>query len=223
MSGDLPLPPQLITNARMFYVSWVPADPAAAAALLPAGLTPADDKAIFLNQYCVDADEQTSHFGAYSLTYMGLDLAGLDLADGTPGRFWTHYYNSNDVMRAYAANAGIPAGAGRTVLGLNGDTLVATTEADGVPVIRSEVTAGSEIAEVSRGHLRYIIEKDGTLESGRYAYVGDMVAPFEVRSIEFLAEDHPTWALRPASPLEITFGFYSPRASFCYPGGVEPL
>ena len=61
------------------------------------------------------------------------------------------------------------------------------------------------------------------MESGRYAYVGDIVAPFEVLSFEFLAPDHSSYSLRPADPLEITFGFYSPSSSFCYPGGVEPL
>ena len=83
------LPPQLITNARMLYFCWVPADPATTAALLPAGLTPAQDKAIYINQYCVDTDAQTSHFGAYSLTYMGLDLAAFidafrDFANSSP-------------------------------------------------------------------------------------------------------------------------------------------
>ena len=30
-------------------------------------------------------------------------------------------------------------------------------------------------------------------------------------------------ALRPAEPLQVTFGFYSPSISFCYPGGEGPL
>jgi len=79
------------------------------------------------------------------------------------------------------------------------------------------------IGESVRGHLRYITQNDGILESGRYAYVGDIVAPFDVLSFEFLAPGHSSYALRPADPLEITFGFYSPNSSFCYPGGVEPL
>lgn len=223
MTQDKFLPPQLVTQARMLYLCWVPADPDAAAALLPSGLKPADNGAIYLNQYVVDRPEQTSHFGAYSLTYMGLDLAGLDLADGTPGRYWTGYYNSNAGMRGYAAESGIPAEEGKTVLELNGDRLIATTESGGVPIIRTEAIAGSSVAEHARGHLRYIVQQDGTLMSGRYAYVGDMADPFEVLSVEFLDPNHPTWAIRPASSLEITFGFYSPCASFCYPGGVEPL
>ena len=123
----LPLAPQLIVNSRMLYFCWVPEDPAAAAALLPEGLAPAENQAIFINQYVVDRDEQTSHFGAYSLTYAGLDLAGLDLEDGTPGRWWTHYLNSNPVMCDYAAKRGVPAVPGRTTLDLDGDRVTATS------------------------------------------------------------------------------------------------
>ena len=218
------LPPQLVTNARMLYFCWVPADPAAAAALLPAGLSPARDKAIYINQYVVDREEQTSHFGAYSLTYMGLDLDGLDLDDGTPGRFWTHYFNSSPGMRAYAAERGIPAEAGKTELVIVDDVLSATTAAgDGTLLFRTTARVSEAVGESVRGHLRYITKSGGGLESGRYAYVGDIVAPFELQSLEFLAPDHPSYALRPADPLEITFGFYSANASFCYPGGVEPL
>jgi hypothetical protein len=223
MSQEL-RPPQLITNSRMLYFCWVPADPAACAALLPAGLTPAENKAIYINQYVVDSDAQTSHFGAYSLTYMGLDLDGLNVDGDTPGRFWTHYFNSNPGMRAYAAERGIPAESGKTELALAGGLLTATTYlGDGTALFRTTVHLSEEIGESVRGHLHYITELDGALESGRYAYVGDIVTPFEVRAIEFLVPEHPSYALRPAEPLDITFGFYSPNASFCYPGGVEPL
>jgi hypothetical protein len=40
--------------------------------------------------------------------------------------------------------------------------------------------------------------------------------------MEFLDPEHPIYALRPADPLEVTWGFYSPNASFCYPGGEGP-
>jgi hypothetical protein len=219
----LPLAPQLIVNSRMLYFCWVPEDPAAAAALLPDGLTPAENQAIFINQYVVDGDEQTSHFGAYSLTYAGLDLAGLDLEDGTPGRWWTHYLNSNPVMRDYAAKRGVPAVPGRTALTLEGDRLTATTFADDRPVIRSVARVGAGIADTARGHLRYITAVDGRLMSGNYAYVGELADGFELLSLEFPAPDHSCHALRPKSPLEVTFGFYAPRSSFCYPGGDGPL
>ena len=219
----LPLAPQLIVNSRMLYFCWVPEDPAAAAALLPGGLTPAENQAIFINQYVVDSDDQTSHFGAYSLTYAGLDLAGLDLEDGTPGRWWTHYLNSNSVMRDYAAMRGVPAVPGRTTLSLDGDKVTATTYAGEQPIIRSTARVGSGLAETARGHLRYITAVDGRLMSGNYAFVGEIADGFELLSLEFLAPNHSCHALRPATPLEVTFGFYGPRVSFCYPGGAGPL
>jgi len=95
--------PQLITAARMLYAVWLPADPDAAAALVPEGLRAAEGAPVYLNQYVVDDAAQASGgahpdgFGAYSLTYLGIDLAGLDTEDGTPGRWWTHYFNSRNV------------------------------------------------------------------------------------------------------------------------------
>ncbi|MEK8105756.1 hypothetical protein NKG94_12535 [Micromonospora sp. M12] len=64
---------------------------------------------------------------------------------------------------------------------------------------------------------------DGRPHSGNYPFVAWPVDPFEVESLEFLEPDHPVYALRPADPLEIVWGFYSPRASFAYPGGESVL
>ena len=58
--------PQMVMNSRMLYTSWIPADPRAAAALLPEALEPAANGAIYMNQYVVDRAEQTTGFGAYS-------------------------------------------------------------------------------------------------------------------------------------------------------------
>lgn len=222
--SEIPKAPQLVVNARMLYICWVPADPDACAALLPAGLAPAPNKAIFLNQYVVDRAEQTSHFGAYSLTYMGLDLDSHEVDADTPGRWWTHYINSSALVRSYAAERGIPATAGSTTLDLEGSSLVATTRAeDGTELIRSTARVGDQVGDIARGHLRYITQIDGNLVGGLYAFVAGLATPFEVESVEFLAPDHPTYALRPADPLEVTFGFCTSSGSFCYPGGVEPL
>src|SRR6059058_2024354 len=117
----------------MLYVVWLPADADAAAALVPDGLEAAAGSPVFLNQYVVDDASQTSNaasddgFGAYSLTYLGVDLAGLDTEDGTPGRWWTHYFDSSPNMIRYAAAHGVPAGTGETDLDLSGGTLTATT------------------------------------------------------------------------------------------------
>ncbi|RLP92663.1 hypothetical protein EAD89_08495 [Micromonospora sp. BL4] len=204
----------------MIYFGWVPADPEAVAALVPPGLKPAPNRQVFMNQYVVDDAAQTSGFGAYSLTYLGPDLSGVDAPDGvTPGRWWTHYFNSSPVVRAYAAARGVPATVGTTTIEVRGRRLVATTEADGVPVIRTTARVGRTGDAVNQGQLRYFTQVDGRLVGGNYPFVAAPVDPFEVESLEFLEPDHPVYALRPAEPLEFVWGFYSPRSSFAYPGG----
>ena len=216
--------PQLVTNSRMLYFTWIPADPDAVRALVPSSLELADGAQCFINQYVVDESDQTSGFEAYSLTYAGADLKGHDTPDGAiPGRWWTHYFNSNADMRAYASQRGVPAGPGETTLEIADGILTATTSADGTPVIRTTARVGDEIAVVGRGQLRYLTDVDGTLTSGLYPFNAGLVQPWEVLSFEFLEPSHPVYALRPAEPLQVTWGFYSPNASFCYPGGEGPV
>lgn len=222
--------PQLIVGARMLYLVWLPEDPGAAAALVPDELQAAPGSPVFMNQYVVDDAGQTSNaasdegFGSYSLTYLGVDLAGLDTEDGTPGRWWTHYFDSSENMIRYAAAHGVPAGSGETQLELQGGQLVATSKVDGEPAIRT--TARVELGTPGHvtGQLRYVTRVDGTLVSGRYPFVMDAAETFEVGSVEFLDGGPDSLrALRPADPLQVTFGFYSPSISFCYPGGEGPL
>jgi len=219
-------PPQLVINSRMLYSSWIPADPTATAALLPARLKPAANRAVYMNQYVVDSAEQTSGFGAYSLTYLGVDLAGHTAPDGvTPARFFTHYFNSAESMRRYVKERGVPATEGTTVLELTGEKLVATTSAQGVPIIRTVARVGSRISAVARGQLAYVTQVGGKLMGGNYLYVGEIADSFELLSLEFLAPDHPVYALRPSTPLQRVEGWcwYSPRDSFAYPGGEYEL
>lgn len=221
--------PQLITNARMLYLVWRPADPAACAAFLPEGLAAADPPAVYINQYVVDDPMQTSNgadpegFGAYSLTYLGVDLAGLDTEAGVPGRYWTHYWNSSPNMIRYALEHGVPASAGRTTLELDGETLLARSFVGERELIRT--TARTRVGSPARatGQLRYVTVVDGELVSGRYPFVADLAEEFEVVSLEFLADEGGVSALAPADPLEVTFGFYSEAISFCYPGGEGTL
>ncbi len=221
--------PQLITDARMLYLVWLPADPAAAAAFLPASLSAAPGSPVFLNQYVVDDGGQTSNgadsegFGAYGLTYLGVDLAGLDTEAGVPGRFWTHYWNSSPNMIAYAAARGVPASRGETSLELDGDRLVAVSSIDGGPIIRTSCRTVVGKSQRSTGQLRYVTQVDDELVSGRYPFVASIAETFEVQSVEFLDAGHDGYALRPAEPLNVTSGFYSPAISFCYPGGEGPL
>lgn len=214
--------PQLVIDSRMVYSSWIPADPKAAAKLLPKGLTPAANGAIYMNQYVVDSAEQTSGFGAYSLTYLGLDLGNVTAPDGvTPGRFFTHYFNSSEVMREYVLERGVPATPGETTLEVSGKKLEATTYVDGVPIIRTRAKVSKTIGVVARGHLTYVTKLGRKLIAGNYAYIGDLVDPYELLSVEFLAPDHPVWAIRPAQPFQPVAGscWFAPRDSFVYPGG----
>ena len=222
MSQSTLAAPQLVINSRMIYSSWIPADPKAAAALLPKGLKPAANGAIYMNQYVVDSEEQTSGFGAYSLTYMGLDLGGLTAPDGvTPARFFTNYFNSSEVMRQYVLERGVPATPGTTTVEVKGRDLEATTFVDGVAIIRTRAKVGKKIGVVARGHLTYVTKLKSKLMAGNYAYIGELVDPFELKSVEFLTKDHPAWALRPAEPFQAVTGssWFAPKDSFVYPGG----
>jgi hypothetical protein len=222
-------PPQLIVDARMLYVVWLPADPGAASALVPQELSAAEGSPVFMNQYVVDDAGQTSNadeadgFGAYSLTYLGVDLAGLDTEAGTPARWWTHYFDSSQAMIRYAAEHGVPASSGETTLELEGGTLVATSFVDARPVIRTIAQVDLGTPQHATGQLRYVTRVGDELMSGRYPFVMDSAERFEVTAIEFLDVEHPVSVLRPADPLQVTFGFYSPAISFCYPGGEGPL
>ncbi|HEX8246368.1 MAG TPA: acetoacetate decarboxylase family protein [Longimicrobium sp.] len=214
--------PQMVLNSRMLYTSWIPADPQAAARFLPPALKPAANHAIYMNQYVVDTPEQTTGFGAYSLTYLGLDVADNPAPDGvTPGRFFTQYFNSSETVRQYARERGVPASPGRTTLEVEGGILTATTIVDDRPLIRSRAEVGDTADIVLGGHLRYITRVKDRLVSGNYPYVGHLVSRFNVLSIEFLDPQHPVYALRPASPLQIvaSSSFYAPSDSFVYPGG----
>ena len=214
--------PQMVMNSRMIYTSWIPADPRAAAKLLPPALEPAANGAIYMNQYVVDSAAQTTGFGAYSLTYLGLDVADQPAPDGvTPGRFFTHYFNSSEIVREYAAERGVPASPGRTVLEQAGNVVTATTFVNEQPIIRTTAVVG-DVADITlAGHLRYITRVKDRLVSGNYPYIGELVSQFTVQAIEFLDPTHPVYALRPAAPLQIVAGssFYAPRDSFVYPGG----
>jgi hypothetical protein len=114
------------------------------------------------------------------------------------------------LLQLDAAERGVPAEPGETVLEISDGVLTATSSADGTEIIRTTARVGDEIAGVARGQLRYITDVDGTLTSGLYPFVLSAVTPWEVLSFEFLEPDHPVSALRPADPLQVTWGFYSP-------------
>lgn len=215
--------PQMVVNSRMLYTSWMPADPEAAAALLPPG-GPRPAGPVYMNQYVVDSDEQTSGFGAYSLTYLGLDIAGMMDPQGMiPARYMLFYFNSSEVMREYTVREyDLPATPGATSVEAADGRVIATTSSDGTPVIRSEAAIGPDILMVATGQLTYVRQMAGRFMAGNFPFIAELADGFEVRSIEFLDPSHPVYALRPADPLQVVVegSFYSPNDSFVYPGGV---
>jgi hypothetical protein len=215
--------PQMVINSRMLYTSWMPADPEAAAALLPEG-GPKPAGPVYMNQYVVDTAEQTSGFGAYSLTYLGLDIAGMmDPEDVLPARYMLFYFNSSERMREYTIREyGLPAVPAETRMTSGSGTVIATTMVGDSPIIRAEARIGEEIAMVGRGQLTYVRQKDGRFMAGNFPYIADLMADFRCVAIEFADPSHPVYALRPAEPLNIVESgcFYSPSDSFVYPGGV---
>ena len=217
------LPPQLVVNCRMMFLSYVPAGPGAIDEALPAGLglTPVESRAVVLVHYVVDRDEQTSGFGAYSLSYICFDVVGHDADADTPGRWFSHYFISSPRVRDYAIESGIPATDGVTTLEFEGDTLVATATVDGRPLIRSRARTTGEIGEITGGQLMVLSALDGRVMRNRHAVIMERAKAFEMRSISFLDPGHPIHPFRPREPLELVFGFHAPRASFCYPGGIE--
>lgn len=215
--------PQMVVNSRMLYTSWMPADPEAAAALLPAG-GPSPAGPVYMNQYVVDSEEQTSGLGAYSLTYLGLDIAGMMDPQGMiPARYMLFYLNSSEGMREYTVREyDLPAVPGSTSVEAGDGRVVATTSLNGTPVIRTEAGIGSGILMVARGQLTYVRQMAGRFMAGNFPFIADLADGFEVRSVEFLDPSHPVYALRPADPLQVVVegSFYSPKDSFVYPGGV---
>ena len=85
------------------------------------------------------------------------------------------------------------------------------------PVIRTTCTVKLGAGQRASGQLRYVTRVSGQLVSGRYPFVMTTADQFHVDKLEFLDRSHPTFDLRPKSPLEVTFGFYSPDITFCYP------
>jgi hypothetical protein len=215
---------QLVLDSRMSCTSWIPANPDACARLLPRPLQPAEKRAVCMIQLVVDPAEQATGVGAYSLTCLGMDVAGHFAPDGaTPARFLTHHLNSSERVRACVRQRGIPAVPGCTTLEVKDGVMTATTYDGGTAIIRTRASVGSAPTSLAARHLRYITRMDDRLLSSLCPYVAELAAPYEVLSIEFLEPGHPVYALRPAAPLDLVSAacFFAPRAAFERNGGTE--
>ncbi|HVY56069.1 MAG TPA: acetoacetate decarboxylase family protein, partial [Thermodesulfobacteriota bacterium] len=167
-AGELPAP-QLVTDAWMFMAAYK-ADPETLKALLPPGLEPNPAGHIVINMYTVPTATQTSGFGAYTLTYLTVELKDQDSyvlgSDTTiPGRYFVHYYNSSPTMREYTKKIGIPAEEGMTTTTVKDGKLTAVLTVEGKPLIEATADVGKELGSFGGGHLNYFgliaSEKDG--------------------------------------------------------------
>src|SRR5690625_1801676 len=89
-----PPTPPLIRGAPVLITGYE-VDPEALRYVLPPGLEPHPNNGVRMNMYEIDA-VTTSGFGAFSLTYLTVEIDGHDslAADGTmpiPGRFFAYY------------------------------------------------------------------------------------------------------------------------------------
>ena len=153
--------PQLVTNARMFIAGFK-IDPKVAKALLPEGLEPHPNSMAVISMYTVPHDKHTSGLGAYTLTYITIEVANHEAytmvePTGLPGRYYVHYFNSSPILREFTSRIGIPAEPGTTTVTVDDEgNLKAVLEVNGKPFITSTAKVGSESGEVIGGHHNYL-------------------------------------------------------------------
>jgi len=211
-----PPAPQLIRGARMLIVGYQ-ADPDALAEVLPPGLTPHPNNLVQMNMYAVAA-EQTSGFGAFSLTYLTVEVAGHDslAAEGTmpiPGRCFAYYWNSSPRVIAYAREgAGIPAQPGVRRGSVEGGTLTSVLAVDGTDVITARASVTENPVGTLGGHLNYYAHRQIPRPEGGRAALSELVElplPFVVDLYEATVDEitfsfpdgHPAARLAPVTPL----------------------
>lgn len=215
-----PLPaPQLVTDAWMFMAAYK-ADPEYLKDILPEGLDPHPDGHVVINMYTVPKDTQTSGFGAYTLTYLTVELKGRDSyvmnrENGYPGRYFVHYFNSSETMRKFAKSAGIPAEKGNTKTFIRNKKLKASLKVGGKTLIKAEAkVVGKKPENPEGGHLNYFGKKRNRVVKYAIPYIG---ATREIKDakIKIVApKGHPLHKLKPLA--DPTWAIWT-KGSFVYP------
>ena len=218
---DTLLAPQLVTNAWMYIVGYE-ADPKVLKEILPEGLEPHPNNRVVLNMYTVPDGSNTSGFGAYTLTYVTIEVKDhdsytKDAPAGFPGRYFAYYFNSSPVMRNFTKAAGISAQAGFTTTTVKDGKLNATLDVDGETFIVSTADVGTEFEGVVGGHLNYF----GLLEVGQTQQVVKYPIPWigfpvktENPTVTFeIHKNHPLYKLKPK---KVDWAVWI-KGSFVYP------
>ncbi len=218
--------PQLVTNAWMFMAAYK-ADPEALKSLLPEGLEAHPDHHVVLNMYTVPDAKETSGLGAYTLTYLAVELKGQDsygMGDtpGYPGRYFVFYFNSSEKMREFTSGAGIPAQEGHTTTTVKDGKLTATLKVDGKTLIESTADVGDELGNYGGGHLNYFglktSDKDGKTMHQVMKYPipwnGGSVKTENAKVVFKAPEGHPLTKIKPVA--DPTWAVWT-KGSFVYP------
>lgn len=223
-----PLPsPQLVTDAWMFITAFK-ADPEVLAKLLPPGLEANPENQVVMNMYTIPDPNQTSGFGAYTLTYLTVELKDQDsyVRDSEvtyPGRYFVHYFNSSPSMRDFTKRIGIPATEGKTTTTVEDGKLTAILEVGDKKMIEVTASVGSELGNYGGGHLNYFGHIDasesntGKNQVVKYAipWNGGTVDISDIK-VNFTApEDHPLSKLKPVTD-KPTWAIWT-NGSFVYP------
>ena len=210
------------------------ADPVALRAILPPGLTPHPNNLVQMNMYEVEAN-QTSGFGAFSLTYLTVEIADHDslAAEGTmpiPGRFFAYYWNSSPRVQSYAREgAGIPAMPGVRRSATTDGVLTSTLTVDGQDVITARASVTDNPAGTLGGHLNYYAHRQIPRPEGGIAALSELIElplPFVVDLYEATVDDisfsfpegHPAAELAPVAPLNAPSVLYG-DVTFTYSMG----
>ena len=212
-----PPTPQLIKDARMLIIGYR-AETKAIQEVLPSGLEAHPNGLVQMNMYEVRAD-QTSGLGAFSLTYLAVEVANhdSDAAEGTipiPGRYFAYYWNSSARVCAYVRESmGMRAMPGERRTESRDDKLQSILNVEGRDVIRVTASTSEEPAGILGGHLNYFSHREFAKPEGGSPLVSELlefplpfVADLYGAQIEDIAFDfpdgHPAARLAPIAPLE---------------------
>jgi hypothetical protein len=217
--------PQLVTDAWMLMIGFK-SDPSAIRALLPPRLEPHPNNMVVINLYTVPDPSQTSGFGAYTLTYITVQIKdhdsyimGSDV--GEPGRFWVGYFNSSEVVREFTRSVGIPAEPGITTLTKRKGKLKAVLEVGGQVFVEATADVDSKLQTAVGGHLNYFTYGRLQGNSSESTHIIKFPIPFVSRPVRTenatitfkMPENHPLYSIRPIS---IEWASYV-KGSFVYP------
>ncbi len=212
----------MVINSRLLSLGWRPADPVAPDAVAPPGLRLHADRHVVLTQYVVDTAIQTSGLGAHSVTLLGIDLDVAGDPTRVPPRLWVAAYASTQQAQEFFASRGIPTQIGRTAIEFRGESVVATTTVGESPIVRVAARVGAPTL-VEAGDRAYVRQDGDGLVEEVHPWIATLADGWALTSLELLEPAGAFAALRPREPVEAVWGFYSPNASFCYPGAGRPV